>query len=463
MRVNEQDLFENLQTLARDASREEIRENLKQFRPEDIAEALVRLDFEDQLTILQSLTPEFAGDVLVELPTQTARDLLREIPDEVAAHYLDILPVDDALELVEVLGEHRLEALLEVIPAEDAREIRQHLTYPEGSAGQLMSRDYLSATPDTTMEGILALIREAPDSIETVNYVYVVSRHHYLKGVLTVRRILRADPLMTAEEVMNSDVVSVNARSGEEEVARLMAKYAFSALPVVDDRGQMLGIITADDAQEVIDEADTEDVLAFGGVTGNADSYLSLKTWDLVKRRLPWLMILFVAETFTGVVLRNYVPTETQSAATQHLATIAKLTLFIPLLIGAGGNSGAQVTTTITRALALGELRTSDYFRVLRREMVTALIIGLTLGILGYGRALFGWNSGVGISLVVGISLLAIILWATLISSILPLAAKRVGIDPAVMSAPFISTFVDATGLIIYFEIARRILGLTYG
>lgn len=457
MRVDEQNLVESLRVIGRESEYSETPLELEGIRAEDLAEALLRLEFEEQLGVLNRLDPEMAGNVLVELPSQTAKDLLREIPDEATAHYLDILPVDDALELVDVLGSERLHDLLQVIPEQDAHEIRLHLAYPEGSAGQLMSRDYLTVGPEATMDDVLSVIRSAPDQVETVNYLYVLSEHHHLLGVLTLRRVLRAPAQTEAKEVMNEDVMSAHVRDDQESASRLMARYGFAALPVLDDRGRMVGIITADDAQEVVSEADTEDVLALGAVTGNAEAYLSLRTWQLIGRRLPWLLILFVAETFTGSVLRHYVPDE-QSG----IGEIARLTVFIPLLIGAGGNSGSQVTSTITRSLAIGELRTSDYMRVLRRELVTASIMGLALGFVAYLRARFGWNSGADISLVVGLSLVAIILWATTVSSVLPLAAKRLGIDPAVMSAPFITTFVDATGLIIYFEIAGQVLHLAF-
>jgi magnesium transporter len=258
---------------------------------------------------------------------------------------------------------------------------------------------------------------------------------------------------------MNGDPISVAVDLPDEEVARTLARYGFSAIPVLDSRGRMVGIVTADDAQEVLEEAQTEDVLKLGAVSGDAEAYLSLSVWELVKRRVPWLLGLFVAESLTGNVLRYY----GQGSGTNELK-MNPLAFFIPLLIGAGGNSGSQVTTTITRALALGEVRPEDWLRVTRRELTTALISGSILGAIGFLRAflpipIIGWGSGLDISLVVGLALPAIIVWSTTVGSLLPILAKRIGADPAVMSAPFISTFVDATGLVIYFEIAQRILG----
>lgn len=458
MRTDEKAFVERLRALADDP--DALRATLEGVRPEDVAEAFQRLDRDEMLRVLQLLDSETAAYVLVELPTDTARKLINELPDATLAHYLDVLPMDDALELREELDPERFEALLRVIPNEDAQEIRRLLSYPEGSAGQLMTEDFAEVPPEMSMDDVLNVIRHTPDDeFETVNTIYVLSEDRHLLGVLTLRRVLRASPSATAREAMNDDPISVPFSMPEEEVARTIARYGFTAMPVLDERGRMVGIVTADDAQEVLEDAETEDVLKMGAVSGDAEAYLSLSVWELVKRRVPWLLGLFVAESLTGNVLRYY----GQGGGNDEIK-LNPLTFFIPLLIGAGGNSGSQVTTTITRALALGEVRTGDWWRVMRREMLTALIAGTILGAIGFLRAwlpipIIGWGSHLDISIVVGLTLPAIIIWSTTIGSLLPIGAKRLGIDPAVMSAPFISTFVDATGLVIYFEIARQLLG----
>jgi magnesium transporter len=425
--------------------------------PEDIAEVLQRLEAVTRARILEAIEPELASYVLIELPDEFAREVVNELPDTTVASYLDILPMDDAIELREHLDPERFEALLHVIPQEDADEIRRLLSYPEGSAGQLMTEDFVEVSPSSTMSDVLSVIREASDEYETVNYIYVLSEDRHLLGLLTLRRVIRSLPTQTAREVMNADPITVPVELPEEEVARVIARYGFSAVPVLDQRGRMVGIVTADDAQEVLEEAETEDVLAMSGVIGDAEAYFALSPWQLIRRRFPWLVILFLAEFFTGSVLRHY----TQSAQAGGNSVLAQLMLFVPLLIGAGGNAGAQVTTTITRALALGEVRASDWLRVVRREFFVALCIGGTLGFLGFLRAflpVIGWGQPAPISLVVGIALPAIVIWATAVGSLLPIGAKALKQDPAVMSAPFITTFVDATGLIIYFEVAIRVL-----
>ena len=425
-------------------------EIIQEARPEDLADALLRLEREERILVLNYVDGDRASQVLVELPTEEARALLTQLPDPVIAHFLDILPMDDAVDLWEELEPERFHRLLTMIPVEDAQEIRRLLEHPEGSVGRLMTERFFWSPPTSTMSQLLLDLRQASDEkYESVNDVFVLDRKGMLVGVFSLRRLLRSNPYAVAEDVMRSDVITANVKEPAEDAARRMSRYGFYALPVVDDRGRMVGIFTGDDAQTVLREEDTRDVLALGGVSGDGDSYLGSNVWSLFRRRIVWLLALFIAETVTGMVLRHYGQNGGEDLK------LNPLIFFVPLLIGAGGNVGSQVTTTITRALALGEVGTRDAVRVLRRELVVATLIGLTLGAVGFARAFFGWSSGFGMSAVVGIALPAIVIWSASVGSLLPLATKRLGIDPAVMSAPFISTFVDATGLIIYFEIAQ--------
>ncbi|MCH8978548.1 MAG: magnesium transporter [Armatimonadetes bacterium] len=298
------------------------------------------------------------------------------------------------------------------------------------------------------MREVLEDLRRAPDEkYETVNDLFVLDEDAELLGVFSLRKGLRADQDMAVRELMNEDVVVASVLESDEDAARRMSRYGFYALPILDESGRMVGLFTGDDAQEILEEADTEDVLKLAAVGGAPESYLSLSVWQLAKRRLPWLGALFVAETLTGAVMRRY-------GVSEPSLGITELMFFVPLIIGAGGNCGSQVTTTLTRALALGDVDVSDWWLVLRREVATALIVGAALGTLGFFRAWIGWRTDLSLSLAVAVALPIVVLWATSVGSLLPLAAKRFGADPAVMSAPFITTFVDATGLIIYFEVA---------
>lgn len=424
--------------------------------PEDLAEIVQRIEPEEGAWLLSQLDPEQAAQTLVEAPTATVKDLVPLIADQALAAYLDILPMDDAIDLQEEVEPERWERLLGLIPPQDAAEIRRLAGYPLGSVGRLMTEAYFHVSPDATMESILQDLRSASAAkYEMVNDLYVLDESKVLLGVMSLRRVIRSHPLMTAAEVMNDDVVSVRATDEDESAARTMSRYGLYALPVLDSAGRMAGIFTGDDAQQVLQEADTEDVLALGAVSGPVEAYMSLTVVELYKRRMPWLLALFVAETFTGNVIRFY-------GQSDDALQISPLMYFLPLLIGAGGNAGSQVTTTITRALAVGDITGRDWFTVVGREFWTACMIGLTLGLIGGVRAMLpppiGWQSTADYSILIGLALPAIVVWASTIGSSLPIIAKRMGLDPAVLSAPFITTFVDATGLIIYFEIAKRVV-----
>jgi magnesium transporter len=421
---------------------------------EDLAGAIERFEPEEAAAILSQLDPLTAGTVLFDMATETAAKVIEEIPDDHLAACLDLLPMDDAVDLREKFDEERYDRLLQLIPPEDSAEIKRLLAHPEGTVGRLMTEHFFSVSPDSTMEELLLDLRQASeDKYETVNDVYVLDETKTLIGVFSLRKALRANPEDQAEQVMRADPEVVSASDEDLDAARTMARYGYYALPVVDDAGHMIGVFAGDDAQEVIREGETEQVLALSAVSGDAESYLSLSMFSLFKRRIPWLLVLFLAENLTGWVMRHY---------GQSSLSVPPLMFFVPLLIGAGGNVGAQVTTTITRALALEEVDLSDWKRVIGRELGTALMIGACLAFLGYFRAYLplpiGWDSGRNLSLVVGCALPLIVFWASSVGSLLPMVAKRLGADPAVMSAPFITTFVDATGLIIYFEIAMRIM-----
>lgn len=438
---------EQLRALVASQSRERISEELKDILPEDLAEGVIRLGTDEAVELLKLLDHETAANALIELPTATTRSILQELPDYTVAHFLDVLPMDDALDLREELGPERFNDLLEVIPDEDAQEIRRLMNYPEDTVGRLMTERFFEVAPETTMSALLDDIRKASDEkYETVNDVYVLSAVGSLLGVFSLRRALRAKPSTKAGDIMRDEVISVLATEDAEDAARRMSRYGFYGLPVVDESGRMVGLFTGDDAQEILEEATTADLESLGAVSGPVEAYLSLSVWKLAWKRIPWLLGLFFAEMLTGLVMRHY-------ASVAPELQISALMFFVPLLIGAGGNSGSQVTTMVTRALAVGEVRPRDWFTIVSREFLTACLVGSTLGIAGYIRAI-GWGANPKLCILVGVALPCIVIWSTVVGSVLPLGAKRSGIDPAVMSAPFISTFVDATGLVIYFQLA---------
>jgi magnesium transporter len=441
---------EKLHRLTRVRDRRAIRRELADAEPVDIAEAILRAKPEDGARILHALEPARAGEVLVELPPSTARSLAVKLPPDAIARYLDVLEMDDAAALLDELPEEARGPLLQAIPEQDAAEIRRLLAYPRESAGRLMTENFPRVQMHWTVDDTLRMLRDAKGKYGATVYLYVVDDGGRLLGVCPLRRLVEEEPDVRVEAIMNTDVVTCPPDMDQEDVAMLFMRYDFLSLPVVDVDGRLLGIVMLDDVLDVVEEEETEDIYRLAAVQSGREPYLALGIWSLAKRRFGWLLILFIAGTLTGHVLLHY-----QSELDQLLG----LAVFIPLLMGTGGNAGAQAATMVTRAIALDELVFRDLWRVLGREFATGLLVGLLLGAVGYLRAAT-WHLTIGLPLVVMLSQTAIVIWATTIGAGVPLLAHRLGWDPALMSSPALSTLVDATGLVIYFEIAHLLLPL---
>lgn len=419
---------------------------LEKLKQEDQVEVFDELDVEDQAELLPRLNPEKAADIVVELEAQA--DVAKRVDDQTLSRILDEMEPDDAADVIGELPRDRQQRILAGM--EEADDVRPLLIHPDESAGGLMTTSFLTLRPGmTAQEAIEALRAWNPDD-EMPYYLFVVDRERRLVGVVSLRQLLVAPPDRLIGQIMNPDVISVTVGTDQEEVANLMKKHDFLALPVVDASQHLLGIITVDDVVDVIEEEATEDVYRFGGVEPGVlnKPYFKTSLLRVVRSRAGWLVLLFVAETFTGSVLRIF---------EAELATVVALSFFIPLLIGTGGNTGAQTVSTIIRGLALREILPRDLFRVLSRELLGGLMLGASLGVLAFVRAEL-WGSGFWLSLVVGLSVLVICTWANTIGSLIPMAAQRLKIDPAIISAPLITTLVDATGLAIYLMIAKLLL-----
>jgi len=427
---------------------------LNDIPPQDIAEALTMLDDPtQQAQVLVRMPEPQAAEVLDYLEPVLVRSILEHIPLDIAARLLQALPADDAAQILEELPEPQAQALLQQMAPPEARDVRELLEYPPNTAGRLMVREYVRVRPDWTTEQALDYLRQISAEVETVYYLYAVDRRQRLVGVCSLRELVVADPSKRIEQIMETDLVVVKPEADQEEVANLLSKYDLLAVPVVDDLGRMLGIVTIDDVVDILVSESTEDVLKLGAVEATEEPYLSQKPWDLVRKRVRWLILLFIAERLTGTVLRAY---------DEEIQKVSALAWFIPLLIGTGGNAGSQTTTTITRALALGEVRLNQVLKVMTRELITGLMLGVLIGLIGIVNA-FIWTHKefelrVELALTVGLAQMAIITMATTVGAALPLIAKRLNIDPAVMSAPFITTLIDAAGLLVYFLIAKAIL-----
>ena len=429
---------------------ERLSEILRGLPPREAAEALDALPPADLAYAVTLLGDEQLADVLENLDASDAARLILKLSRAQAADVLEEMDPDDAADVVGELEPDDAHAILVEMETPEAEDLRELLAYPPESAAGLMTQDVVSVRPDLTAEEVLAAIRRVAQEAETIYYVYVTDEVGTLLGVLSLRDLVLAPSSTPIGELTRRDLVKVRADADQETAARLLAERGLLAIPVVDERDRLLGIITADDAADVLEEEATEDVEKLGGSEPLHEPYLRSGVFDLVKKRVRWLLVLFVAEAYTGSVLRHYADT---------LAAAVSLSFFIPLLIGTGGNTGSQITTTLTRALATGEVRFLDLPRVLWKEWGVAVLLGAVMATATLVRA---WTLGVEphVGAVVALTAACIVLWAATVAAVLPLGLRRFGIDPAVVSTPLITTLVDGTGLVIYFTIANWFLGL---
>jgi magnesium transporter len=431
---------------------EAVRTLLSGRHPADVADVIDRLDDDEQMLVFRLLAPEHAAEVLGETSADATRELLEQLPPDEAGDLLDRLPMDDVAEILAEDVPDRQHALLAEMEPIDAAEVRSLLQYPPQTAGRLMTGKFVRVRPGLTAAETVALLRRIDPEIETLNDLYVLDEQRRLIGVVSLRAVITAMPNQQLSEIMMRDLVTAPPETDQEEVARLVSRYDLLALPVVNGDGRMLGIVTIDDVVDVLVAESTEDVLRFGGVEGGPTDqpYFAVPMLDAIRRRIVWLLLLFLAGTLTSGVVRLF---------EGELSEMIILSSFIPLLIGTGGNTGAQTVSTVIRALALGEIRLRDAWRVVARELRNGLLLGLLLG--GIALAwVYVWGHGILLAAVIALSIVAICTWANTIGSLVPLVAQKLGIDPATISAPLITTLVDATGLAIYLLIAKLMLGL---
>jgi magnesium transporter len=352
-----------------------LQQMLEAYAPQDLAEALSLMDSPaEQAHALLQMDEAVASEILEYLEPSLVDEIFEHIPLEKAARLLQLIPADDAAQILDELDEAKAEALLEQMAPPEAREVRELLEYPENTAGRLMVRQYVRVRPDWTVEMTLDYLRQVGSEIETIYYLYVVDARQRLIGVCSLRDVVVSDPSKRIEQIMETDIIVVKPETDQEEVANLLSKYDLLAVPVVDDLGRMLGIVTVDDVVDILVSESTEDVLKLGGVEATEEPYFRQTPWQLVRKRVRWLVFLFVAQLLSGAVLRTY---------DDAIQKVTALAWFIPLLIGSGGNAGAQTTTTITRAIALGEVRWHQVLRVMGREMRTGLLLGSLVGVIG--------------------------------------------------------------------------------
>lgn len=419
---------------------------IEKLYPPDQAGLLSELEESDQQMLFPQLDPDTAADILEEMDDDEAAELVSALPAETTIRIVDIMAPDEAADLLGSMDPAYAETVLAGL--EDPDEIRPLLLHPTDSAGGIMNSEFLALRRRMTSTEAMAALRAWLPDEDDIYYLFVVDQAGKLCGVVNLRQLVIAQPNALMQEIMDTAVISVLVGTDQEECARLMSRYDLLALPVVDEQGVLLGLITIDDVVDVLEEETTEDIQRLAGTEPLERPYLDSPVLSIVRKRVGWLLLLFLTATLTGSVLRLF---------EDQLEAVVALSFFIPLLIGTGGNAGSQTTSTVIRALSLGELSKRALWQPFWHELRIGLLLGVVLALAAYGRALL-WQTGNDIALTVSIAIFAIVVWSTSMGSLLPIVAEWLGIDPTVVSGPAMSTLVDATGLFIYFSIAGVLL-----
>ena len=453
------ELLEEIEEMTRRKQYKALRDILVELEPADIADLFDDLP-EEMLPLLFRLLPkETAAEVFVELDAELQAALIRGLTDVELKAIVEEISMDDAADIVEEMPANVVQRILKHADPEMRSSINQILRYPEDSAGSIMTTEYVSLRPHMTVEEAILRIRRQGVDKETIYTCYVTEKDRTLIGLVTVKDLLLAtDDETKIEDIMETNLISVTTQTDQEEVAATLSKYNFIALPVVDGENRMVGIVTFDDAMDVMQDAATEDMEIMAAMTPSEKTYLKSTPFDLFKHRIPWLMLLMVSATFTGMIITSF---------EDALSLLPVLTAFIPMLMDTGGNCGSQSSVTVIRALSLDELHFSDLFRVMWKEARAAVLCGAALAaacflkILLVDRLLMG-NESISLLVngVVCLTLCVTVILAKFVGCTLPLFAKRLGFDPAVMASPFITTIVDALSLLVYFLFAKLMLGV---
>lgn len=435
----------------------QLKSSLQEMNPADIAAFVEDLketaEFDEKKLILlyRILPKETAAEAFTYMDSDTQITLINAFSDKELRYVIDELYLDDTVDIIEEMPANVVSRILKNTDSDTRKQINQLLNYPKDSAGSVMTTEFVYFHRDITVSEAFEQIRKIGLVKETVYTCYVISAHRRLVGIVTVLDMLVANSDTRIEEIMESNVISVKTHDDREEVARTLSKYDFAAIPVVDNENRIVGIVTFDDAMDVIRDEDTEDIEKMAAMLPSEKPYMKTGIFKIYKQRIPWLTLLMVSATFTGTILAHF---------EDALAVVPALTVFIPMLMDTGGNSGGQASVTIIRGLSLNEISFRDIFKVMWKELRVGVMCAATIAILAFGKVMVIDRKGAAIGSVVAATIFCVIIIAKLVGCSLPMLAKKIGFDPAVMASPFITTIVDALALVVYFAIASRALGL---
>lgn len=430
-----------------------IRSEVEDMNEADVAAMLEELEDSenDQLKVFRILPKAIAADVFSYLPIEVERKIITSLTDREAANLIDNLFADDASDLMEEMPAGVVKRLLAQTTPETRRDINHLLQYPEDSAGSVMTVEFVDLKEEYTVDQAIERIRRTGIDKETINTCYVINHNRMIRGTISLRMLLLSPPTEKIGDLMEENVITLNTMMDQEEVARQFQKYDFDAMPVVDSENRLVGIITVDDVIDIIEQEATEDIEKMAAITPTDKPYMKTSVIETFQKRIPWLLFLMISATFTGKIIQGY-----QDA----LAAYAVLTMYIPMFMDTGGNAGGQASVTIIRSISLGEVEFGDIFRVIWKEIRVAVLCGITLAVINYIKLLVLDHVGMQVALIVCLTLVITVMAAKMVGCILPILAQKLGFDPAVMASPFITTIVDALSLVIYFQIATRMLGL---
>lgn len=428
-----------------------LRDVLRTMQPVDVAMAAAELTPQDLSLVFRLLPKDEAAETFAEMDAESREELIRSFSDSELRDILEELYIDDTVDMIEEMPAVLVGRILEQSSPESRRLINELLMYPDASAGSIMTTEYVDLHAGMTVGEAIGRIRRIGVDRETINVCYVTGEGRRLIGAVTIRALILAEPSAQVGSVMDENIISVGTLDDKEKVANVFTKYGSIVLPVVDSEKRLVGIVTVDDVMNVIRDEATEDIDKIGAVTPQDKPYMRLSVWDIYKSRIPWLLILMASAAFTGAIITHF-----QDALSAYLVLVAA----IPMLMDTGGNCGSQASVTVIRGISLEEIEFRDIFRVMWKESRVALLCGVTLAVLNFARFMLIDRVGLAVSAVICLTLLVTVLAAKLVGCTLPLIAKKIGLDPAVMASPFITTIVDALSLFIYFRTASAVLGI---
>ena len=444
-------MFERITNLIEEKKYSKIKELLINMNEFDIAEILDDLPPKEIVKIFRLLPKDIGADVFSYLESDTAALIISSLSDAEAVEIINDMYADDATDLFEEMPANVVKKLLSKVDAETRKNINQLLKYPENSAGSVMTVEYLDFKEYITIKDAIKKIKREYDDAETINTCYVTDKKKKLIGEVKLKDLVINDEDTPVSDIMSEDFMYVNTLTDQEEIARMFQDYDLTSVPVVDSENKLVGIITIDDVIDIIEEEATEDIEKMAAILPTEKSYLKLSIFELFKSRIPWLFVLMISATLTGKIIEKY-----EAALSSYII----LTAFIPMLMNTGGNAGGQSSATIIRALSLGDIEYRDTLKVVFKEFRTAILAGLALAIVNFGKLMLIDKVGFDIAMVISLSLFVTVCAAKSIGSLLPIIAKKLGFDPTVMAGPFITTLVDAISLFVYFSIATNMLNL---